>query len=544
MNTPWDLTAALAQALLHSLWQIAALALLAALSFALLARASARLRHAVGMGWLIAMLIAPLLSFAWAWQEPALQAWEGPPGLMRSTPAAALTAPGGTAAPHWLDWLLFALAPLWLGGVLMMGLRQLGGWRLLRRVESRSFTELPPHWQQRVDELARRMGIARQVSVRLAAHIAAPFSSHALRPLIWLPLSLLSGLPAAQFEALLAHELAHVRRLDWIWNSLQCAIEVLLFHHPAMWWLSRRIREEREHACDDLAVLSGGDAIALAEALTRLQIDEPLQRTLVLAAGGGSLLARVRHLLAGGPRRPGWRAPGMLLLLLSAGALLTLVLTRPPHLLTKLHTDASSTGRLTPGHYREYIASYLGEPQRRYRIAMDAQGQLSEDYREDGQPRPIDDGVRHWLRGVQAMSATPDAFPAPPTEPQHPPEPPLFADLDGSEAIPPATSEEARSERFMADESQALAEQLQRDPRLTAITGQPARFKRASFHGGIQIGGAPWKQLFPWTDPIDGRARFHMDFEGPRGRVRLNYSGHTDAKGHWQAERFELTPLP
>ena len=74
-------------------------------------------------------------------------------------------------------------------------------------------------------------------------------------------------MPREQVEALLAHELAHIRRLDWCWNTTQCVIESVLFHHPAMWWLSRRIREEREHACDDLAVAVCGDPVVLAEAL-------------------------------------------------------------------------------------------------------------------------------------------------------------------------------------------------------------------------------------------------------------------------------------
>ena len=542
----WQLAAALAQALMHSLWQLALLGLLAALSLTLLAGASARLRHAVGMGWLGAMLLAPGLSLLWAWRAPAQAAWVGAPGLALATPAAPLAwgGPAASALP-WLDWLLFALCPLWLLGVLLMALRQWGGWRALRRVEAQPFAELPPAWAARVQALATRMGLLRPVAVRLAAHIGSPFSCHALRPVIWLPLGLLSGLPPAQLEALLAHELAHIRRLDWVWNSLQCAIELLLFYHPAMWWLSRRVREEREHACDDLALAAGSDALALAEALAGLHGQPAWQP--VLAASGGHLLGRIRHLLARAPRRPGWRTPGLLLLGLSLGALLALHLARPPLLLTRLQLDASSSGALSPGQYREYNADYLGAPERRYRIRMDAQGQVHEQYSEDGRPKPLGAAERDWLAGVQAMSARPNEVPGLPDLPELP-ELPGLPDLPGLQdlqdrGIAVRTRSPVPTE-FQSEAAQALAESLQTDPRLVARTGQPARYQRASFHGGIRTDGDPWMRWLLLDDPVRGQARFHMDFEGPQGRVRLHYEGRTGRGGQWQAERFELSPLP
>jgi beta-lactamase regulating signal transducer with metallopeptidase domain len=245
MNIPMSFVSALSLALLHSLWQVALLAVLAAFSFAAMPRAAARVRHVLGMLWLVAMVLAPLATFFMFWQSPSPMAtaevswasvWQSAP--QRASLAAVLP------APPWRDGLLICLSQLWLAGVVVMAVRQLGGWRLMRRAESQPFAPLPPQWQHRVASLTAALGITRQVSVRLAQHVASPFTAHALRPLIWLPLTLLTRLPADQIEALLAHELAHVRRLDWCWNALQCLIEMLLFHHPAMWWLSRRIRED------------------------------------------------------------------------------------------------------------------------------------------------------------------------------------------------------------------------------------------------------------------------------------------------------------
>ena len=254
MNITMTLASAAAFSLLHSLWELALLALLAAGHLASLRRASAGARHAVGMGWLLAMAAAPAITFAFYWHAMAPDASSATEwfGSVSSTEASATTTT--LLASTWSGWLLACLAQVWLLGVALMVVRQVGGWRALRRIEHAPWVPLPAPWQARFDVLRHAMGVSRSVSVRMAEHVLSPFTAHVLQPLVWLPLTLLTHLPREQIEALLAHELAHVRRLDWCWNTIQCAIESVLFHHPAMWWLSRRVREEREHACDDLAV--------------------------------------------------------------------------------------------------------------------------------------------------------------------------------------------------------------------------------------------------------------------------------------------------
>lgn len=117
------------------------------------------------------------------------------------------------------------------------------------------------------------------------------------KPVILLPATALSGLSAQQLEALLAHELAHVRRNDYVINLLQALIETLLFDHPAVWWLSRRIRIEREHCCDDLAVQVCGDELSYAKALVALEELRGPRMTLAVSAAGGSLLGRIKRLV-------------------------------------------------------------------------------------------------------------------------------------------------------------------------------------------------------------------------------------------------------
>src|SRR5205085_6589248 len=104
-----------------------------------------------------------------------------------------------------------------------------------------------------------------------SALVEVPTAIGFMKPVILLPASTLTGLAPAQIEAILAHELAHIRRHDYFVNLLQSVIETLLFYHPAVWWVSRRVREERELCCDDLAVRASGDAIAYARALSELE---------------------------------------------------------------------------------------------------------------------------------------------------------------------------------------------------------------------------------------------------------------------------------
>ncbi len=538
MNATMSLASAAAFALVHSLWEVALLALLAWLSLWLLRSASASARHAVGMVWLAAMAAAPVFTLIMCWHAPVpVDAAHG----ARVGSVLPWDAQSGSAAMPWIEarhgWMLVCISQLWLLGVALMLIRQFGGWRAMQRIEREPFAALPVQWLERLETLRAALGVSREVAVRMADGIASPFTAHVLRPLIWLPLTLLMQLPREQVEALLAHELAHIRRLDWCWNAMQCAIEALLFHHPAMWWLSRRIREEREHACDDLAVSVCGDPIVLAEALAGLQRQRRMAPRLALAAEGGSLMRRVSHLLSVAPARPSLRWPGMLLLMLCTSGLLAMQLVPPAHILSNLRFEASSQGELTPGNYRQYMASYLGEKQRQYRISMDAKGHVEENYAEDGQRKAMDADARLWLKSVTLMNAS-SASATP--KPVLPPGlgPPALPEVPQPQ-LPPQRLPTAPSE---SEEFRALMSMLQADPRIIALIGEPAALDRSSFHGSVHIWGSRDFHLWGFDDPVGGKASFTVTLQGPKGRVRVAWSGKTEA-GAWRADSMKLSAL-
>ncbi len=126
-----------------------------------------------------------------------------------------------------------------------------------------------------------------------------PMVAGYLRPVILLPVSLIVSIPVSQLETILVHELAHVRRHDFIVNLLQVLIETLFFYHPAIWWLSRRIRIEREHCCDDLVVSLFGSGIEYGRALLAVEELRGRRAALALGATDGTLLARVRRIVGG-----------------------------------------------------------------------------------------------------------------------------------------------------------------------------------------------------------------------------------------------------
>jgi TonB family protein len=288
---PLEIGRDLGWTLIHFLWQ--GLLLAALLNTILPLCRSAIARHNCALAILAAMALAPALTFLFLHDF----AKNGGAALSENTaagpfPSAAIVAP-------WMDRLVI----LWLGGIAALSLRALGGWYLAQSLGRRDTLAVPADLLKRCHELQRRLAVAWPVRFALSRRIEVPMVIGWLRPVILIPVSALAGLSPHQLDALILHELAHIRRLDTVANILLVAVETALFYHPAVWWVSRQVRIEREHCCDDFAVSVCGDAAMYVEALTSLETWKGAGR-LVLAASGGKLKDRVARLLdapAGSP---------------------------------------------------------------------------------------------------------------------------------------------------------------------------------------------------------------------------------------------------
>jgi len=282
--------------LIHFLWQGLVIALLLQGCLAGCRTAAGRYRWL--MGGLMAMLAAPLAT-AWLLSRPevllpSVQAALLPSGLAATAdPAAA--APNGL--PVSVSWLVYA----WLAGVMALSARWLGGWVWLERVR-RGAEPLSGDLSLRCRSLIRRVGVSKSVQFAQSAFLAVPMVVGWLRPVVLIPLSTLTTLSPQQLDSVILHELAHIRRLDAFANLFQILVETLLFYHPAVWWVSHRIRIEREHCCDDIAVGIAGDTFGYAMALTLLEAERAVP-PLAMAATGGVLKNRVKRLL-GQEQRP------------------------------------------------------------------------------------------------------------------------------------------------------------------------------------------------------------------------------------------------
>jgi hypothetical protein len=254
--------------LLHSLWEGAVIS--AALGGVLAATRSPRARYAAACLALLMILGGFGLTFVQVIPEGGdvprpvktyrLPAWSVSSGLE----AAGSSNPGLAAAVPWL-------APFWIAGVWIFYLRHAAAWISVCRLRQRGVCCAPDPWQNSLARLSAELRISRPVLLLESSLADAPLVLGHFHPVILMPIGLLAGLPAGQIEAILLHELAHVRRCDYRVNVLQRLVEGLLFYHPAVWWMARVIRTERENCCDDLVVGISGNAHEYAAALAALE---------------------------------------------------------------------------------------------------------------------------------------------------------------------------------------------------------------------------------------------------------------------------------
>nr|WP_315481140.1 M56 family metallopeptidase [uncultured Undibacterium sp.] len=300
-----DFVSAIGWALIHFLWQGTLVALVTAGLLLFLRNARAQTRYVIACIALLCCFFIPV------WQVmQALQLREDGIASFIYFSQQSQHIGEETLLSNWANWLhlnMHQIVLIWALVVSLLSIRLCLGLWWLRGYSHGQRGAVNPYWQQQVQGLARRFNLSRPVMVRIVQDLKSPITIGWLRPMILVPASLLTGMAPAHLEALLAHELAHIHRYDYLVNFIQNLIEMFLFFHPAVWWISKKIRNEREHIADDLAASILGEPRRLALALQELELIQFTTPQLAQAAHGGNLMSRIKRLIRPEVQSVNWK---------------------------------------------------------------------------------------------------------------------------------------------------------------------------------------------------------------------------------------------
>jgi len=369
---------ALGWTLLHFCWQSTIIALLYALVDRCLFRVTTALRYGVAITMLGLMPLAAIATF-FEQERLVVHFNQGEQtvvasqiGSLHTTIAveAPFVAPAMADSELWIaghaDRLMPWIDGVWLAGVCFLALRAAGGWWRLRSLRRSAQVAVPPAVQRAFAKMVGQLRLAHPVVLRVSREVISPMAMGIWRTSVILPLSVVASLPAEQLEAVLAHELAHIRRWDYFCNLLQTAIECLFFFHPAVWWMSKRARELREVCCDEIAARTCADPGIYAEALLQMeeQRAEHLQLAVALHGKGGTLLNRIRRVMGEGTMEYG----SMSVVRVASACLVVAGLAVAPHVAKGLKAEQADA-RIVAG---ENVAPVLLAPTASGNVAVAA----------------------------------------------------------------------------------------------------------------------------------------------------------------------------
>ncbi|MCI4668298.1 MAG: T9SS type A sorting domain-containing protein [Bacteroidia bacterium] len=322
---------ALGWALFHSLWQ--GILVVIALKLMLAIIKQSNLRYALTLLALGSIMLAFAGTFILEYQKNSAAEADF---AMTGIPAGlSIAMEESRSQIRLIDWIMAVssasteviqhqiplVVSIWILGILLLAIRLTGGlWYLFRLSKVEPFP-IPIDLNQKFELLKFQLGIKKRLKWIFSDRISEPITIFHLKPIILFPLGMLMGLNPEQLEAILMHELAHIRRADYLVNIFQSFIEIILFYHPAVWWISGRIRLERENCCDDLVIRLGMDPFSYAEALTHVQsFNQSIKPMLSMSAKGKTshFTARIQRLFGhypeGASKGKSMLAVGLLLL--------------------------------------------------------------------------------------------------------------------------------------------------------------------------------------------------------------------------------------
>ncbi len=313
-------------AILTGLWQGTLIGAITAAALLALRGRSARARHHVACFALAAMLLAFVGTFGLAFHNAngghanglgglSVAASPGRAGPVRSP---ALTSKDSrpvldlwpafsanweqkvkTALPFGQAWLAIG----WLIGTAAFSISNVVQFAAVRRLTAGARFDINDNWREAFETMSRELRLNQLVRLGHSVAVEVPTVIGWFAPVVLVPFGPCTTLSKDEMRAILAHEFAHIRRRDYLVNIVQKVVEAVLFFHPVTWWLSRRIRLEREYCCDDAAVTYTSSALAYARALAQLETLRTRPRGYAMGADGGSLMNRITRIVGTQPQR-------------------------------------------------------------------------------------------------------------------------------------------------------------------------------------------------------------------------------------------------
>ncbi|HTE29380.1 MAG TPA: M56 family metallopeptidase [Chryseolinea sp.] len=401
---------ALGWTLVNSLWQGLLCSMVVILAVRCLPSQKSSIRYLIATGGLILLSVVSIVTFLYISQAiPPHQASLSPaPDTVSYTFIAGKDvsiAPYFNAVTNLLQTNLDLIVMAWLIGALFFSLRVISGYLYIKRIRAGALY-LEAAWQDHIQALANRLGINRSIGLAESLWIQAPVVIGYIKPMILLPVGMLSGLSADQLESILIHELVHIRRSDYIINIIQSMIEALFFFNPWVWMLSSIIRREREHCCDDMVVEVYGDPLAYARALATLE-EAKLSRAglaLSLAENKNQLLNRIKRIMEKSVQRYSGREKVIPVVLLVLGLMCASWLT----IQSERDNVVTVQGSVT---HNDFIAQDTSKKSRTFHYSRkqhsdpNENGEISEESLDDSS---YDDDVTFYIDAMPEVAPLPE----------------------------------------------------------------------------------------------------------------------------------------
>ncbi len=306
---------AFSNSMIHSLWQGAVLLVVSLLFLFIVDSKSAKLRSAIAYLSMVVVLAAFVITFHLSYSGSSIQVNEHEQinslGVLSTENSLGILAPtdnGQTTIESvnliYKEIIAFCtdhssfIFFVYVLGVILLSLKTMGGYLFTQKIKKKNIKPVSEYWMQRISLIAEKMKIEKKLKAFISPNISQPIVIGYIKPAILLPAAMIFSMPYNQIEAILAHEIAHIKRADYLLNLFQSVIEIIFFFNPAIWALSIIVRQEREFACDDVALKYFGNNNALASAL--LSIEESKEALPLLSLGilknKKSLMGRIKRM--------------------------------------------------------------------------------------------------------------------------------------------------------------------------------------------------------------------------------------------------------